>query len=381
MKNIVDVFLHHSALPDLGEVRFCLDNEEVLTEIKALYERETGHKLSAVNTTAAEQTLKHIHIKKHFEIQIYHVQLHMDSLKELLNEMLPQFVWTGISEELEDDFATYYCEFIPVAIDGDKNPLLFNLEASVQQQGFIMSTLSHDLAQDLSKMISQEGSSEGIQIEYELDLDPAEESYEVIEAEPVDVVPQTSREDKDLIYLKESLKRERAAKERLRVAKEKLEIELSNAELSMLASGLDRFEQAEDLDEEDNYKTVKLDLMKYDELYRKARFIEHSWKMNRELVTISERMTIRKDEFIYERARVERVKKSVSEIELQSMMEQCHVINNRVTIRKGFLFFKPVVKMYRVDYEQLEKISAFFDIIQNENRLLESVIDQKPLND
>ncbi|MFD1901898.1 hypothetical protein [Enterococcus termitis] len=193
-----------------------------------------------------------------------------------------------------------------------------------------------------------------------------------------DLAPVRSDEN-EVLYLKESLKREKASKERVRVAKEKLEYELLAIENSLLVSGLKRFKkhQKTTIDEEDWYKPVRIDLIQYDDLYKKAKFIEQSWRLNRQLVTITEKMTVTKDQWIYERARIEKIKNSVSEMDLQSMMEQCHLINERVKVRPGFLFFKPRVKLYQIDYEQLEKISAFFDIIQTENRLLESVIEQK----
>lgn len=166
------------------------------------------------------------------------------------------------------------------------------------------------------------------------------------------------------------------------MAKEKLEYELLAIENSLLVSGLKRFKkhQKSSIDEEDWYKPVRIDLIQYDDLYKKAKFIEQSWRLNRQLVTITEKMTVTKDQWVYERARIEKIKNSVSEMDLQSMMEQCHLINERVKIRPGFLFFKPRVKLYQIDFEQLEKISAFFDIIQTENRLLESVIEQKDIS-
>lgn len=153
-------------------------------------------------------------------------------------------------------------------------------------------------------------------------------------------------------------------------------------ENSLLVSGLKRFKkhQKTSIDEEDWYKPVRIDLIQYDDLYKKAKFIEQSWRLNRQLVTTTEKMTVTKDQWTYERARIENIKNSVSEMDLRSMMEQCHLINERVKIRPGLLFLKPRVKLYQIDYEQLEKISAFFDIIQTENRLLESVIEQRELD-
>lgn len=187
---------------------------------------------------------------------------------------------------------------------------------------------------------------------------------------------------KEVIYLKESLKRERAAKQRLKVAKEKLEYELIAIENRLLTSGLTRFKkyQKSTLHGDEWYKFIRIDLIEYDDLYKKAKFIEQSWKLNCQLVTVTEKMTFTKDRWVYERSRVEKVKSTVAELELKSMIEQCHLINGRIKVRPGFLFIKPSVKLYHIDFEQLQKISAFFDIIQTENRLLESVIEQEDQN-
>lgn len=410
MNDYFDVFFHQQAIPfTLGTVLYQKDStEEIVDACETLYERSTGDFLTFRENDELSRKVITSPIKKHVEIQFFHAQLNWDVLLEELEELFPQFVWTKLVEEVDGAFNTYFCELVPVSFSSEEEPIQFTVSTSLEQMDYSKGeSVSSILEKRLLSIFQEEeelplsGETLSFPVEVSIEETPEEELSEIeqwfldedeAEAEEEDlnlerieeaeVTALARTEESEVLFLKESLKREKASKERVRVAKEKLEYELLAIENSLLVSGLKRFKkhQKSTIDEEDWYKPVRIDLIQYDDLYKKAKFIEQSWRLNRQLVTITEKMTVTKDQWVYERARIEKIKNSVSEMDLQSMMEQCHLINERVKIRPGFLFFKPRVKLYQIDYEQLEKISAFFDIIQTENRLLESVIEQKDHN-
>ncbi|MBP1046508.1 hypothetical protein I6N96_09440 [Enterococcus sp. BWM-S5] len=410
MNEAFDVFFHQRAIPDhFGTTIVEQESvEELAVECEAIYSRVTGKDLSLTEGDDLLKQLQHSqNYHHHLEIQFFQVQLDEEALLDELKELFPQFVWVKMAEEIEDEFSTYACEFIPLAFraetEAEQQPIVFNLKASLQQMnGELKQSISEQVENHLHKILSdEEDTSFSVgELSFPVDVTVAPPSVPEVVEEPVSREvskktkaakpsrrtpkvqevsehPVVRSEENEVVFLKESLKREKASKERVRVAKEKLEQELLAIENNLLVSGLKRFKKNRKIkvDEEDWYKPVKIDLIHYDDLYKKAKFIEQSWKLNKELVTITEKMTVTNNELTYERERVERIKNSVSEMDLQSMMEQCHLINNRVRINRGFFFLiKPHVKLYQIDYEQLERISAFFDIIQTENRLLEQII-------
>ncbi|WP_429948660.1 hypothetical protein [Enterococcus sp. AZ101] len=408
MNDYFDVFFHQQAIPfTLGTVLYQKNStEEIIEACETLYERSTGEFLTFRENDELSRKVISSPIRKHLEIQFFQAQLNWDVLLEELEELFPQFIWTRIIEEVDGAFSTYFCEFVPVSLNSEDEPVQFVVSTSLEQMGYsknqsVSSILEAKLLSSFQEEEDVSLASETLSFPVEVSVEENDEEipdfdHSFLEAEEletetdIEIEPKKAAdttaiarsEENEVLFLKESLKREKASKERVRVAKEKLEYELLAIENSLLVSGLKRFKkhQKSTIDEEDWYKPVRIDLIQYDDLYKKAKFIEQSWRLNRQLVTTTERMTVTKDQWVYERARIEKIKNSVSEMDLQSMMEQCHLINERVKIRPGFLFFKPRVKLYQIDYEQLEKISAFFDIIQTENRLLESVIEQKDLN-
>lgn len=407
MNDYFDVFFHQQAIPFTeGTVLYQKDNtEEIVEACETLYERSTGELLTFRENDEVSRKVISSSIKKHVEIQFFQAQLNWEVLLEELKELFPQFVWTKLVEEVDGIFSTYFCELIPVAFSSKEEPIQFMVSASLKQMGYSTGeSVSSILEAKLLSIFREEEapfSDETLSFPVEVSIEETVEkkveptysfldeeeskNEKILELEPkveIEQMPIVRSEENEVRFLKESLKREKASKERVRVAKEKLEYELLAIENSLLVSGLKRFKkhQKTSIDEEDWYKPVYIDLIQYDDLYKKAKFIEQSWRLNRQLVTTTEKMTVTKDQWVYERARIEKIKNSVSEMDLRSMMEQCHLINERVKIRPGFLFLKPRVKLYQIDYEQLQKISAFFDIIQTENRLLESVIEQKELN-
>lgn len=409
MNDYFDVFFHQQAIPYTeGTVLYQRDSlDEIINACDSLYEHATTELLTVQQKEDISRKMISSPMKKHLEIQFFQTQLNWDVLLELLEDLFPQFIWTKIIEEVDPHFTTYYCELIPVSIRYDREAVHFNVTESLGQMGYPKSeSVSNILERQLLNEFEEEGDipfftdeivSFPIEMTVEEPIDETlfvSESQEMDEAIDEDAILEPEfleeeavheqavsliEEENEILFLKESLKREKASKERVRVAKEKLEYELLAIENTLLVSGLKRFKkyQKSSIDEEDWYKPVHIDLIQYDDLYKKAKFVEQSWRLNRQLVTITEKMTVTKDQWVYERARIEKIKSSVSEMDLRSMMEQCHLINERVKVRPGFLFIKPRVKLYQIDYEQLEKISAFFDIIQTENRLLESVIEQK----
>ncbi|WP_086349707.1 hypothetical protein [Candidatus Enterococcus clewellii] len=402
MNEAFDVFFHQKAIPDyFGTTIFEQESmEELAVECEAIYSRVTGKSLSLTESDDLLEQLRHSQNHRNYlEIQFFQVQLDEEALLDELKELFPQFVWVKVSEEIEEEFSTYACEFLPLFFknDAEEEPIAFNLKESLRQmKGDLKLSISEQVEAHLHEILKDEDDTtfDVGELSFPVDVSvtsvpevpkKTEKSKKAKKASDktsrkvreVSEHPIVRSEENEVVFLKESLKREKASKERVRVAKEKLEQELLAIENNLLVSGLKRFKKNRKIkvEEEDWYKPVKIDLIHYDDLYKKAKFIEQSWKLNKELVTITEKMTVTNNELTYERERVERIKNSVSEMDLQSMMEQCHLINNRVRIHRGFFFFiKPHVKLYQIDYEQLERISAFFDIIQTENRLLEQII-------
>lgn len=418
MNEAFDVFFHQRAIPDyFGTTIFEQESvEELAVECEAIYSRVTGNSLSLTEADDLLKQLQHSqNYRNYLEIQFFQVQLDEEALLDELKELFPQFIWTKVSEEIEEEFSTYACEFLPTVFKEDfevERPIAFNLKESLKQmKGDLKLSISEQVENHLHEILKDEDDTTfdvgELSFPVDVSFTAVPEFPELAETSKISEVPEivektvkskktrkasdktpskveevsehpiVRSEENEVVFLKESLKREKASKERVRVAKEKLEQELLAIENNLLVSGLKRFKKNRKIkvEEEDWYKPVKIDLIHYDDLYKKAKFIEQSWKLNKELVTITEKMTVTNNELTYERERVERIKNSVSEMDLQSMMEQCHLINNRVRINRGFFFFiKPHVKLYQIDYEQLERISAFFDIIQTENRLLEQII-------
>lgn len=399
-----DVFFHQQAIPcQKAKVIYQKDSiDEIVETCSLLYKHKAGNMLSTLEINDIHKKIQYSVSKKYVEIQFFRTELYWDALLEELVELFPQFLWTKMVEEMDSNFVTYFCEFIPITF-GPTEKIYFSLKDSLSQMGYKKNdSVSYIVTQKIHEIFQEEmfdtKSNDRVDIpkdeQSELDSSDSslhsrakathffdEKNLSDIENFTIDKNLETQEEvfSKDVIYLKESLKRERAAKERLKIAKEKLEYELIAIENRLLTSGLTRFKkyQKSTLREDEWYKFIRIDLIEYDDLYKKAKFIEQSWKLNCQLVTVTEKMTFTKDRWVYERARVEKVKNTVAELELKSMMEQCHLINGRIKVKQGFLFIKPSVKLYHIDFEQLQKISAFFDIIQTENRLLESVIEQE----
>lgn len=370
MNDFFDVFFHQQAIPfTTGTVLYQKDStEEIVDACEAFYEDRTGELFTFRENDEISRKVLSLPLKKHVEIQFFQAELNWDVLLEELEELFPQFVWTKLVEEVEGAFSTYYCEFIPVSLETqEEDPVSFSVSTSLEQMGFTKSQSVSSIleAKFLSIFQEEEGepiSGEPLSFPVEVtitestkekeerssseeepileSIEDSETFFDIAPVEETDSSVPVRSDESEVLYLKESLKREKASKERVRVAKEKLEYELLAIENSLLVSGLKRFKkhQKSSIDEEDWYKPVRIDLIQYDDLYKKAKFIEQSWRLNRQLVTITEKMTVTKDQWIYERARIEKIKNSVSEMDLQSMMEQCHLINERVKIRPGFLF-------------------------------------------
>lgn len=195
--------------------------------------------------------------------------------------------------------------------------------------------------------------------------------------EQYEVSTTTTDLNKQALYYEEALRRERDSKERMRVAKDKLEHLVSRLERQVTENSLTVIEGEIPYVErkEDWYQKKHIDVLEYDQLYQKARYLEHTWQINQRLIVISERMTIDESEMKYERERVNRLKHSTKDIELFVMMDECKMINERVKVRQGFLWMKPRVTIMTADYENLVEKAAYFDVIQSENQILERIIE------
>lgn len=254
MNDYFDVFFHQQAIPfTLGTVLYQKDNtEEIVEACETLYERSTGDFLTFRENDEISRKVISSPIKKHVEIQFFQAQLNWDVLLEELEELFPQFVWTKLVEEVDGIFSTYFCELIPVSFSSEEEeePIQFIVSASLEQMGYSKGeSVSSILEAKLLSIFQEEengpfsGETLSFPVEVSIEenvekkadftrsfLDEEEpEDEERLEIEPkdeIEILDIARSEESEVLFLKESLKREKASKERVRVAKEKLEHEI-----------------------------------------------------------------------------------------------------------------------------------------------------------
>ncbi len=183
-----------------------------------------------------------------------------------------------------------------------------------------------------------------------------------------------TKEEQQIRFLQESLRQEKAAKASMKVAKEKAEQELLRLEKGLFASSWAHFEeqQTKELEEEEWYDLVKIDLFYYDELSKKAKFLKEAWEINQQLLKAfpqKEGTTFLPE--LAHHGRVASLTDQVSELEIKTLYEQGVLIKERMKFTQGSWLTKPRVKLYQIDLEQLERIGTLFDLLQTENRLIE----------
>lgn len=288
---------------------------------------------------------------------------------ERLTVYFPKFVWvSGKREVIGGGEILYSFEYIPICFIDREVPFSIQFEESLRQQfpklekefqPFFTNKVN-DIAQNCLTILE---ASTAPEIE-------EEERTEV----PQTTFPITSEEKKELIHYQENLYHEKQAKERLQLANQKLELVVEQMERNMFHSALQKLTN-EDEDEEDWDKVLKIDLREYSQLLQKAKFLEHSWLINQELVTKSEKLVFSDSQVRYEREQVKKLKEKNTIKEIYVVLDECKMIESRVKKRKKSLFSrKPIVKIMKMDYNSLLNKAAYFDVLQGESYLLNQAI-------
>ena len=443
MSEYFDVFFHQQAMSlTSGTVPFNEESpESFIAECEGICKRLLGDTLAQWEKEELLSQLKLPSSKKYIEIQFFQVQLDVDVLLEELRRIFPQFIWLKVVEEVDDSFNSYYCEFVPLAFDVSINSIEINLFESLKQMNVPHDqTISEIIEKSLDSILKEEEiPTEQIlsypvkvlieePVEPEPDTRPKKKkkkknnnktkeksnSLAKTKKQSLPVEPKGSSKNKnktnekkvekkveketgkevlydtdvavrseksEILFLKESLKQEQNSKQRMKIVKAKLEEDLLAAENTMLKSSITQYKKInrQELTETEWYKTIRIDFVKYDEICKKANFLEKIWNLNKELVEVFNSVQDTSN-LSYDQERVAKIKRKVSKTKMLTWLEQSKRIFSRAKIRPGILFIKPSVKLYKVDYEQLERMSALFDIIQAENNFLERILDDREQN-
>ncbi len=395
--------------------------KEVSLQSVSLLQKKIGALTEQLDQQIATlpQQIKTLSIKQHIHIQINgNQQLDGSNYLKQLQRYYPQIIWV-FGQKINQ--RVYELAYIPIVLHEAGFPVTFSLTNSLVQQGITEKDsvdiwekeLNYTLQKYLLPINKPEKPKEKVQIyekekfysgenikQNEKKLDSLENEKEQLAKEIKHLTAQNEElneslskarkiaiksvetpalSGKDRLYFEEEIKREKDAKERMRLTKEKLEYEISRLEKKVMDSGLDLLEQEPPYvkRKEDWHKVKKIPLKEYDQLYQKAKYLEHTWTINQQLVGTTERMVIKEAEITYERERVKKIKNSAKDIELFVMMDECRMIHERVKIKKGSFFRKPFARILKGDYENIVEKAAYFDVLQSENRLLEKIIEAK----
>lgn len=134
--------------------------------------------------------------------------------------------------------------------------------------------------------------------------------------------------------MEQAVVQERYAKEKMRLANQKLEVVIEQMERQSLSRAIKELSKTREDESEDWDHVIKVDLREYSQLLQKAKFLEQSWLMNRELMVKSEKMTVSENQLTYEREQVRKFKDSVSTNEIYLILEECSLIESRVKVKK-----------------------------------------------
>lgn len=222
-------------------------------------------------------------------------------------------------------------------------------------------------------------SVDGYRKEYEQILNEVHQREKSIE-ERIKLV-----ETKTIEKFRNKLLISRDEKEQLEISQKKqelmirdLEEKLARAE-SYLLEDIKVEKEAKRSGEYVKNRKIKIALEEYDALYSKVKYLEHTWRVNQELVVRKEKLTIIDNELRYEKEEIIQIKQTAKEVELFVIMDECRTINERVIIRK-WPFISPKAVLMTKDYDALKEKSTYFDLIERENRSLERWFSESILN-
>ncbi|WP_348921298.1 hypothetical protein [Enterococcus rotai] len=359
------VDIYQAASPAVGERLF---DDDMLRDIYYICEEmfQKKNKRIPYPQKEVEEYFEEFHtiisFFKHVEITLDFVDLDWSALLDELIHTFPQVAWIGGSKEKEDNRVVYYIDFVPIAYRETGFPFMVNLLQSLNQQlpddneGDVLEAFVSEIERLVSKFIQP------------LKVTNSEVS------EQAEVIEYSEHDENYLLKIEEAVSRERYAKERMRLANKKLEVVIDQMERQNLSRAMKELSKSSS-DENENWDQIlKIDLREYSQLLQKAKFLEQSWMMNKELVTKSEKMTISDNQLTYEREQVRSFKDSVSTNEIYLILDECKLIESRVKIKKRSWFRQPHVRIMKMDYESILNKAAYFDLIQGENYLLEQIV-------
>ncbi|ALS02444.1 hypothetical protein ATZ33_13925 [Enterococcus silesiacus] len=359
------VDIYQAASPAVGERLF---DDDMLRDIYYICEEifQKRNKRIPYPQKEVEEYFEEFHtiisFFKHVEITLDFVDLDWSAVLDELIHTFPQIAWIGGSKEKEDTRVVYYIDFVPIAYRETGFPFMVNLLQSLDQQLFeggddVLESFVYEIEQLVAKFIKP----------LKVDSKSTVEQAEVVEYED-------NNDASYLLKVEEAVSRERYAKERMRLANKKLEVVIDQMERQNLSRAMKALSKS-DSDENENWDhIVKVDLREYSQLLQKAKFLEQSWMMNKELMTKSEKMTISDNQLTYEREQVRSFKDSVSTNEIYLILDECKLIESRVKIKKKSWFRQPHVRIMKMDYDSILNKAAYFDLIQGENYLLEQIV-------
>lgn len=261
----------------------------------------------------------------------------------LLDELIhtfPQIAWIGGSKEKEDNRVIYYIDFVPIAYREVDFPFMVNLLQSLEQQLLVESDDVLELfIEEIERLVSK--FVKPLQT-VEIDSKPKPKSKPKVEG------VENNIKEANINYvlkMEEAVSRERYAKERMRLANQKLEVVIDQMERQNLSRAIKELSKPNNNENEDWDQILKIDLREYSKLMQKAKFLEQSWMMNKELVTKSEKMTISDNRLTYEREQVRSFKDSVSANEIYLILDECKMIESRVKIKKNLGLDNPMSEL------------------------------------
>lgn len=406
-KDILRIDVYPTLSPNLEDVLYTVDVLTTMVETCVdLYERTWP------DTPLNKNQLDHYFneyfsveaFTHHFSIDIVNKEIDLETCLSILKKEFPQWVWTQVGTNfLSPKIRTLILEFIPIALTDNEWPFMISLEESLDQQKKAEYSVS-EMKQRMSEMIGSVLGKEIVSvinlpkmqvfeerrtnIEKKLATRKRESEYQAIKEQQsapnvkkknrvakMKDTDKISKIDSTHIALQEDAKRERASKERLRLANQKLELYVENLEASMIKNSI-QYLNALSVDEDEKWhKRYKISLKEYTYLFQKAKYLEQMWRINDNLIQKIEKMTLNNNELVYERGQTKEILDNhLSAKDISLVFYECSVIESRVKINERPWFQKPYVRMMKMDYDNLLRKSAYFDLLQGESYLIEQKI-------
>lgn len=317
-----------------------------------------------------QQTYDGVLIRQHFELLqsvmalTQHIEivtkdvLDWEQLLRKLKLMLPQFVWVRGGLSTKEMQHVYYFDFIPLAYRETGFPFEIQLPRSIQQQLFFP---EDEAVESLISKIIQLILEEHFLLTEEKNLLKPDKQPSL----PENKVFGTSEDHRQLF-------------EQLQLDNEKLAMQLESLQYTLMSEGLSHFEvELEEVADFENWnKRLRVSLRDYQQMMKKAKSLERMWRLNDELVTKTEKMTVTDTQCVYEREQVKQIKETISFGDIFLVLDECEAIEKRIKINYHPWFRKPYVQMITMDYNSLANKAAYFDILQAESYLLEQVVKQ-----